>query len=190
MDDIKKLLGVRERLKGRKPEFIRRDFHKRKRLKRNWRKPTGLDSKTRRRLKGRQMRVSQGYRSPRKVRGLHKSGLMQVRVCSLKDLEGLEPKKECIVISSAVGAKKKLEILNKAKSSGFNIVNSNVEAHIKKVQERIASKKKKVEKKDKAKDAKAEEEKISEKPQENPDEKGVKDADKKEKDRVLTKREI
>ena len=187
MDDIKNLLEVRERLKGRKPEFIRRDFHKRKRLKRNWRKPTGLDSKVRRRLKGRQMRISQGYRSPRKVRGLHKSGLMQVRVCSLKDLEGLEPKKECIVISSAVGAKKKLEILNKAKSSGFNIVNSNVEAHIKKVQERISSgKKKKEEKKNEIQETKAKEEKIPEKAEE----KDVNDAGKKEKDKVLTKREI
>ena len=186
MDDIKNLLEVRERLKRHKPEFLRRDFHKKKRLKRNWRKPTGLDSKVRRKLKGRQQRVSQGYRSPRKVRGMHKSGLVQARVCSLKDLERLEPKKECIIISSTVGAKKKLEILNKAKSMGFNIVNSNVEAYIKRVQERIISKKNKSEKKDKAHDAKAKEEKIPE----TAEEKDKKDADKKEKDKVLTKREI
>ena len=182
MDEIKRLLEVRELLKGKKPEFIRRDIHKKKKLKRNWRKPTGLDSKIRRRLKGRQQRISQGYRSPRKVRGLHKSGLNQARVCSFTDLGNLNPKNDCIILSSALGAKKKNEILAKANSLGFRVVNSNVEFYIKKIQENIASNKKKNAKEPKVKTESA---KASEKV-ENEDKK---EAEKKERDKVLTKKE-
>lgn len=189
MEEIKNLLEVRKVIKNRKPEFIRRDVHKKKKLRREWRKPTGLDSKIRRRLKGRQKRVSQGYRSPRKVRGMHKSGLKQVRICSFNDLEGLDPKKECLILSSVAGAKKKSLILSKAKSLGFYVVNSNIEKRIKKIEERIAlnKKKKREEEKKNAKEPKAKEEVQKAAPEKAEDKK---DAEKKEKDRILTKKEI
>ena len=187
MDEIKRLLEARKIVKDHKPVFIRRDVHKKKKLKRNWRKPTGLDSKIRRRLKGRQQRISQGYRSPRKVRGLHKSGLNQARVCSFTDLGKLNPKNDCIILSSTLGAKKKNEILAKANSLGFHVVNSNVESYIKRIQEKIASNKKKKDEKKKAQEPKAKAE--SAKAPEKAVDEDKKEAEKKERDKVLTKKE-
>src|SRR3989344_3894619 len=77
MASIKELLDIRKQMKLKKPDFIRQDIRKKARLKIKWRKPRGLDSKIRRKLNGRAKPVSQGYRSPKNVRGLHKRGLQQ-----------------------------------------------------------------------------------------------------------------
>ena len=47
MAETKKLLELRKKIKGKKPNFIRQDAHKHKRLARKWRKPKGIQSKMR-----------------------------------------------------------------------------------------------------------------------------------------------
>src|SRR3989338_10924688 len=113
MASIKELLELRTRIKRKKPSFIRQDFGKKKRIDKKWRKPTGLHSKIRGHFSGRAKSVSQGYRSPKKVRGLHKSGLPLFIVKSIGDLKRLDPKKTCLIISSSFGNKKRIVILKK-----------------------------------------------------------------------------
>jgi len=191
MASIKDLLELRRHIKSKKPDFIRQDSHKNKRLGKKWRRPKGLHSKVRLRLKGRSKNLSIGYRSPKIVRGMHKSGLQRCIIRSTKDLEGLDAKKYCCIISSSLGTKKKIVILKKAGEMGFNIVNiSNPDEYIKRVEDGINLRKKAKEVKKEgtkeAKKVKKKEEKLTEKV----DEASKKEIEKKEKDKVLTKKEI
>jgi large subunit ribosomal protein L32e len=188
MPSIKELLELRKQIKSKKPNFTRQDAHKKKKLGKKWKRPKGLQSKIRLKLRGRGKRVSIGYRGPKKVRHMHKSGMQKSIVHSVKDLEGLDSKKNGVVISSSVGNKKKIVILKKAKKKGFNILNfNNPEEFIKKIEDKMDLKKKlKEEKKKKVEKKESKEEK-----KEKPDEKVVdekEDVEKKEKNKMLTKR--
>jgi large subunit ribosomal protein L32e len=187
MMPIKELLRLRKQIKSRKPDFIRQDAHKKKKLSRKWRKPKGLHSKIRLKFKGRAKRVSKGYGSPRKVRHLHKSGLQQCLIRSINELAGLDAKKNCLIISSSLGNKKRIVILKKAKEQGFNISNfDNPDDFIKKIEDKISLRKEEREEK-KAKSVKVE--KKEEKLAENAKEEGKKEIEKKEKDKILIKKE-
>ena len=191
MASIKDLLELRRHIKSKKPDFIRQDFHKKKRLSRKWRRPKGWHSKIRLNRSVHAEKASIGYRSPKIVRGLHKSGLLQNIIRSVNDLEGLDPKKNCGIISSSVGTKKRVVILKKAKDLGLNIFNiKNPDKYIKEVEDKINLRKKAKEVKTvKEKDAKKVE-KREEKLTEKVDEVSKKEIEKKEKDKVLTKKEI
>ena len=115
MASIKELLDIRKQMKGKKPDFIRQDIRKKARLKIKWRRPRGLDSKMRRKLRGWAKGVSQGYRSPGKVRGMHQSGLQPSIIRTAKDLDNLSPKENCLVVSSSLGKRKRVEVLKKAR---------------------------------------------------------------------------
>jgi|TARA_Y100000310_G_scaffold345671_1_gene468070 large subunit ribosomal protein L32e len=189
MLSIKELLELRKQIKNKKPDFVRQDAHKKKRLSKGWRRPRGLHSKVRLNLRGRGKNVSVGYRSPKKARQLHKSGLQQCIIRSTGDLEGLDAKKNCLVISSSLGDKKRILILKKSKELGFNILNiKNPDEYVKKIEEKISLRKKtKKEKEKKGKETKAEkkEEKLAEKVKEE----DKKEIEKKEKDKILTKKD-
>ena len=57
-------------LRKKKPRFIRRDYTKRKNLGKKWRRPKGIDNKLRLNIKGHGKKISQGYRSAKRIRGL------------------------------------------------------------------------------------------------------------------------
>ncbi len=185
------LLEIRNSLKERKPEFIRQDNPKRMKLNYKWRKPKGIHSKIRHHFKGRRKMPSPGYKSPAEVSGLHSSGLKIVRVFSLDDVSKIKNGAEGIVISKSVGSKKRLELLKKAKELNITVLNLNAEEHIKKIEDMISSKKSKT-----AKEAKKEvkEKHVKEiKEQKEEDKQAAsgetkKEAEKKEKDKLLTKR--
>ena len=181
------LLGIRNRMKLKKPDFIRQDIRKKARLKIKWRKPRGLDSKIRRKLNGRAKPVSQGYRSPKNVRGLHQGGLRQFIIRTIKDVDKLSPKEYCLIISSSLGKKKRVEALKKAGEKGFQVVNvRNPEDYIKKAEEAIISRKKAEQEKEK----KQKTEKSTKKAKEEGAKEDKKEMEKKEKDKLLTKKEI
>jgi large subunit ribosomal protein L32e len=190
MTQINILLELKSKIKERKPNFIRQDTHKRKKLSIKWRKPKGIHSKIRHHFRGRSKMPSPGYKSPRKVRRLHDSGLKIVLVHSTDDLKSIKKEGEGIIISKTVGMKKRLAILKKAKESNINILNVNVDEQIKKIEDFVNSKKKKEQKVTKKEEVKEKESKTkeqTEKPAELSDEQKKK-AEKEEKDKVLTKR--
>ena len=189
MSSIKELLELRKQIKNKKPDFIRQDAHKKKRLGGKWRRPKGLHSKIRLKFRGKAKKVSLGYRGPRIVRHMHKSGLKPFIVKSASDLERSNPKENILIIASPLGDKKRISILKMAIEKGFSILNfKNPEVYIKKIEDRIRSRKefkKEKKEKNKKKEIKTEEkkEKLSGKSEEI-----KKESEKKEKDKLLTKK--
>ena len=190
MTQITTLLELRTRIKEKKPDFIRQDNPKRMKVNDKWRKPKGIHSKIRHKFKGRRKMPSPGYKSPRDAKGLHSSGLKIVGIISINDLIKIRKESEGAVIAKSVGMKKKLEILKKARELNVNILNLNVNEQIKKIEDFINSKKKKATtevKKEEVKEEKAVTKEPIEKTQVS-DKDDKKLAEKKEKDKVLTKR--
>jgi len=67
-EEAKKLISKRRKEKEKKPDFIRQESWRYKRLKENWRRPRGLDNKMRRRIKGWPACPNVGYRGPKESR--------------------------------------------------------------------------------------------------------------------------
>ncbi len=137
-----RMLELRELKKSKKPVFIARDSQRRKEVVQNsWRRPRGKHSKTRLHHGGNPKMPSQGYRSPREVRGMHKSGLKTIVVQSIKQIGAI--KGEGIIIGSSVGLKKKLEIMKAAAARKLDVLNFDAGAFIKKAEEILAERKNK-----------------------------------------------
>jgi len=111
---IAKLISIRETLKRKKPDFIRQESWRYKRVKSSWRKPRGIDSHMRLKLKGWPKSPDDGYRSPKKVRGLHNSGFEEVLVYNIKNLEGIDPNRQAARIAHTVGRRKRAAIIKQA----------------------------------------------------------------------------
>lgn len=121
MKDVKKLLEKRAEMKSKKPLFLRQNSGKIKEAKGKYRKPKGYQSKLRLKIKGKGILPSQGYRSPKEVRGLSKEGFSEVIVEKLSDLEKINSKEQVAIIGSKVGLKKRIQLLEKAKELKLNI---------------------------------------------------------------------
>lgn len=186
--DNKKLLDFKTKKKAGNPKFRRQDDYKKKRLKASsWRKPRGWDSKLRKRMQAQPV-VDAGYGSPKELRGMHKSGLWIIVIKTVEDLKSLDPKKHGIVVSGKLGDKKKLVLLKEAAKAKFRVLNiKDPESYVKAKESLIAKKKETKEvKEDKAKkeakpsDSESIEDKLSEEDK--------KKLEKKEIDRLLTKK--
>src|SRR3989338_1826253 len=116
-----------------KPKFKRRQFMLKK-LKNKWRKPKGLHNKLRLRKGGKGKVVKIGY-------GKKKKGIEIAIINNIKEL--INAKKD-IIISSSVGLKKKVEILEKAKELKLNVLNvKNIDKFMEKIEKEKEEKKKK-----------------------------------------------
>ncbi len=118
-----KALELRKRLKSKKPKFRRQESWRYKRVSEVWRKPDGVDSKMRRRVKGWPKSAEIGYRGPRKARSLHPSGYEEILVRNVDDLAKVDPKTQAVRIAHAVGMKKRAEISLRADERHIHIVN-------------------------------------------------------------------
>jgi len=119
----KRVLALRERHKGKKPKFRRQESWRYKRVSQVWRKPDGLDSKMRKRVKGWPKSVEIGYRGPKVARNLHPSGYTELLVRTVDDLSKVDPKTQAIRIAHTVGMKKRAEISVRATERGVHILN-------------------------------------------------------------------
>jgi large subunit ribosomal protein L32e len=107
----------------KKPKFRRQESWRYKRVGDTWRKPHGIDSKMRKKVKGWPVSPTVGYRSPKKTRGLHPSGFVETRVQSVKDLGGIDPELQAIRIARTVGGRKRVEIIALAEEKGIHVLN-------------------------------------------------------------------
>ena len=125
MAQKERLLEIRKRMKRKRPSFRRVESWRYVSVKDSWRKARGIDSQTRKKTKTGVKAPSVGYRSPKKIRGLHPSGYEEVRINNKNEIErlNLNPKKHAIKISGRLGAKKRLELIDYAQKRNFHIFN-------------------------------------------------------------------
>ena len=119
----KRLMRIRDKLSKKRPSFRRVESWRFKRVKNSWRKSRGIDSQTRKKEKSGVKSPSVGYRSPKKVRGIHPSGYEEVMVFNVNDLKGLNNKKHALKLSGRLGAKKRIALIDYAQNRGFKILN-------------------------------------------------------------------
>lgn len=194
---VEELLKVKAKIKAKKPDFVRQDYGKIKRLSKRWCKPKGVHSKMRHNKAGNPRNVRTGWRSPSLVRGLHKSGKAFVMVRNVDDVKDIDPKSAIIIISGRTGLKNRMVIIEAAVARGISI--SDVADPRKYLEElkRNAEEKKKIKEFREKKKAKAKEAKPKETPEGKP-EKSIEEKveteeeraerEKRELDKVLTKR--
>jgi large subunit ribosomal protein L32e len=106
-----------------KPDFRRPESWRYRRLRESWRRPRGTSNKVRLEKRGWPRRVKVGYRSPRRVRGLHPSGLQDVLIHNLKELEALDPKTQGARLAAGLGRRKREAILARARELGIRVFN-------------------------------------------------------------------
>ena len=119
----KRLMRIKSNLRKKRPSFNRIESWRLKRVKNSWRKSRGIDSQTRMKTKSGVKSPSIGYRSPKKVRGIHPSGYEEVRVFNINDLKGLNNKKHALKLSRRLGAKKRIALIDYAQNRGFKVLN-------------------------------------------------------------------
>lgn len=67
-----------------------------------------------------------GYRSARSARGLHPSGLQEVTVRRPEDLDSIDPKTQIVRISSSIGERKRIAIVERVQSLQLKATNLGV----------------------------------------------------------------
>lgn len=120
---LKQLLELREKIRRNRPRFVRNESWRYVKIKEQWRRPRGKDNKMRTIVKGWPRRVKIGYRGPAEARGLHPSGFRDVRVNTVKELEGLNPEIDAVRFASSLGGRKKSELLRRANELGLKVLN-------------------------------------------------------------------
>ncbi|MBI2669180.1 hypothetical protein HYX14_05040 [Candidatus Woesearchaeota archaeon] len=193
-------LTVRKAAKRRMPAFVIRESHFSKRVETKWRYPQGRHSAVRQRHKGRPAIPRPGYGSPREAYGLHPSGLEPVLIHAVSQLDAVDAQKQGVIIGSTVGAKKRLQLIQKALAKKMTILSlknpqqelENIAASLqerkKKQAERAKSKEQKQEeRKKKAEDKKAQEKKAK---KDLPEEKSAEDLKKEQDEFKKEQREL
>jgi ribosomal protein L32E len=144
-------MAVKRTLRAKTPKFKRHASYRKARLDDRWKKPRGLHNKQRDSKSGSSPKVSDGYRTPQDVRGLHISGLEMVRVHSVEQLQGVDKTSQGVVVES-VGARKQLMILRAAQEQGVRVLNHKPEQRIKLIEGKRAERQMALEKNRKAKE--------------------------------------
>lgn len=121
--EVRRLLKIRKLQKRTRPDFIRQESWRYKRVKPSWRRPRGIDSKMRDELKGWPACVKVGYRSPKRVRGFHPSGFEEIMVYNEYDLDFINPSNQVARIGHTVGRKKRVLMVQRADELGVHVVN-------------------------------------------------------------------
>lgn len=117
-------LKKRKKIAETRPEFTRQEYGRRLRLRTGWRKPRGIHSKTRMKMRYRRPMVSIGYAGPRLSKGLHPSGFREVHVFNVADLSKIsDADQQAARISHGVGQRKRELIIKKADELGIRVLN-------------------------------------------------------------------
>lgn len=122
-DEMTDLLAKRAIISGRRPAFKRQEWFRYSKLGEKWRRPKGIHSKMRRKIKRRTPMVDIGFRGPIGSRGLHPSGFEEVLVHNVDGLENINPKVQAVRIGRTVGTKKRIAIEDRATELGIRVFN-------------------------------------------------------------------
>merc|ERR1712099_157635 len=114
-------------VKKRTKKFTRHQSDRYDKVKRNWRKPKGIDNRVRRKFKGMYLMPNIGYGSNAKTRHMMPSGFKKVLVHNLKELEVLmmQNKKFCAEIARGVSAKNRKALVERAAQLPIRVTNPN-----------------------------------------------------------------
>ena len=108
----------------KKPLFRRTQGAMFRRLKgKGWRRPDGKHNKIRDNKKGKGEVPSIGYGADRRTRFLHPSGLEDIMVNNIKEVQELDPEKQAARISSRVGGRKKAILVEELKKRKVKVLN-------------------------------------------------------------------
>lgn len=120
-------LNTKPIVKKRTKKFIRHQSDRYHKIKTNWRRPKGIDNRVRRRFKGQIPLVNIGYGSDKKTRHLTPDGFRRFVVSNVDELEVLlmQNRRYAAEIAHNVSAKKRIAIVEKAKSMNIKVLNAN-----------------------------------------------------------------
>lgn len=112
-------------VKKHRKEFKRHHSDRYKRLGDEWRKPKGIDSCVRRRFRGTIRMPKIGYGSNKKTRHMIPSGHRVFVVSNVAELDLLllQAKTHAAEIAHNVSARKRIELLERAKALGVKVTN-------------------------------------------------------------------
>jgi large subunit ribosomal protein L32e len=108
---------------GSRTRFKRQESWRLKRVKENWRRPRGVTSRMRKEKKGWPALVKAGRGSAASTRGRHPKGLIERLVRNEADLEGLNPKVHIVRLSGRLGERRRIVLVERAKSLNIHIAN-------------------------------------------------------------------
>merc|ERR1712036_67417 len=114
-------------VKKRTKKFIRHQSDRYDKLKRNWRKPKGIDNRVRRKFKGMYLMPNIGYGSAKETRHMLPTGFRKVLVHNVKELEVLmmQNKKFCAEIAHGVSSKNRKVLVERAQQLCIRVTNAN-----------------------------------------------------------------
>lgn len=129
MPPNREALAKREEHARHRPDFVRPESWRYKRLDTTWRKPKGVDNHQRKqKSRGRPGLVKIGYGGPRMARGLHPSGYTDNLVYNVADLDAFDPASDGLRIGHSVGTRKRRQIMAVAVEKKFKVFNARVTA--------------------------------------------------------------
>ncbi len=122
-NEERKKIGFIISKKKKKPKFAREEMYKVKKLKDVWRRRRGIDSKAAEEKRGKGKLPGIGYKKPNLLTGIDPSGYYSVLVHNSNELRALNPGRDAIIIASAVGRRKRNEIIRVANDLKVTILN-------------------------------------------------------------------
>merc|ERR1711977_538432 len=120
-------MGRPKIVKKRTKKFTRHQSDRYDKLKRNWRKPKGIDNRVRRKFKGMYLMPNIGYGSAKTTKHMLPIGFRKVLVHNIKELEVLmmQNKKFCAEIAHGVSAKNRKTLVERAQQLCIRVTNAN-----------------------------------------------------------------
>merc|ERR1712050_26019 len=111
--------------KKRTKQFTRHQSDRYDKLKRNWRKPKGIDNRVRRKFKGQFKMPNVGYRTEKKTRHMLPSGFKKFLVHNVRELEilMLQNKTYAAEIAHGVSSRKRKDIVERANQLRIKVTN-------------------------------------------------------------------
>jgi len=114
-------------VKKRVKKFTRHQSDRYDKVKRNWRRPKGIDNRVRRKFKGMYKMPNIGYGSAATTRHMMPTGFKKVLINNLAELEVLmmSNKTYCAEIARGVSSKNRKTIIERAAQLAIRITNPN-----------------------------------------------------------------